>query len=40
MFHIAFFSEEDDDIVEHIENVQEQLLPELYGGLDQQQRTS
>ncbi|MDB2374416.1 succinylglutamate desuccinylase/aspartoacylase family protein [Psychrosphaera haliotis] len=36
MFHIAFFSEEDDDIVEHIENVQEQLLPELSGGLDQQ----
>ena len=35
MFHIAFFTEEEDDIVEHIENVQEQLLPELSGGLDE-----
>lgn len=34
MFHIAFFSEDDEDIVEHIENVQEQLLPEQSGGLD------
>ena len=34
MFHIAFFSEDDEDIVEHIENVQEQLLPEQSGGLN------
>ncbi|QTH63090.1 succinylglutamate desuccinylase/aspartoacylase family protein [Psychrosphaera ytuae] len=35
MFHIAFFSEEDDEIVEQIETVQEQLLPELSGGIEQ-----
>ena len=28
MFHIAYFSENDEDIAEHIETVQEQLLPE------------
>lgn len=28
MFHIAYFSEDDEEIAEHIENVQEQLLPE------------
>jgi predicted deacylase len=28
MFHIAYFSENDEDIAEHIENVQGQLLPE------------
>jgi uncharacterized protein len=28
MFHIAYFSESDETIAEHIENVQEQLLPE------------
>jgi hypothetical protein len=27
MFHIAYFSENDDAIAEHIETVQEQLLP-------------
>ena len=28
MFHVAYFSENDEDIAEHIETVQEQLLPE------------
>jgi hypothetical protein len=28
MFHVAYFSEDDEEIAEHIENVQEQLLPE------------
>lgn len=28
MFHIAYFSEDDDEIAEHIEIIQEQLLPE------------
>ncbi|MFT7558678.1 MAG: putative deacylase [Flavobacteriales bacterium] len=28
MFHIAYFSEDDDTIAEHIETVQEQLLPD------------
>ncbi|MDO6640686.1 succinylglutamate desuccinylase/aspartoacylase family protein [Shewanella sp. 5_MG-2023] len=28
MFHIAYFSENDEKIAEHIENVQEQLLPD------------
>jgi predicted deacylase len=28
MFHIAYFSEDDDAIAEHIETVQEQLLPD------------
>ena len=28
MFHVAYFSEKDADIAEHIETVQEQLLPE------------
>ena len=28
MFHVAYFSEDDESIAEHIENVQEQLLPE------------
>jgi predicted deacylase len=28
MFHVAYFSEDDGDIAEHIETVQEQLLPE------------
>jgi uncharacterized protein len=28
MFHIAYFSEDDEEIAEHIENVQEQLLPD------------
>jgi len=28
MFHIAYFSENDEDIADHIETVQEQLLPE------------
>jgi hypothetical protein len=28
MFHIAYFSEDDDAIAEHIEAVQEQLLPD------------
>jgi len=28
MFHIAYFNEDDEEIAEHIENVQEQLLPE------------
>ena len=28
MFHIAYFSESDEDIAEHIETVQEQFLPE------------
>jgi predicted deacylase len=28
MFHIAYFSEDDDTIAEHIEAVQEQLLPD------------
>ncbi|MDG1750782.1 MAG: M14 family metallopeptidase [Thalassotalea sp.] len=28
MFHIAYFSEDDEAIAEHIENVQEQLLPD------------
>jgi predicted deacylase len=28
MFHIAYFSEDDEEIADHIENVQEQLLPE------------
>lgn len=30
MFHIAYFSEDDDAIAEHIEIVQEQLLPDYY----------
>ena len=34
MFHIAFFTEDDEEIVEQIETVQEQLLPELSGGLN------
>ena len=28
MFHVAYFSEDDEEIAEHIENVQEQLLPD------------
>ena len=28
MFHVAYFSEDDEEIADHIENVQEQLLPE------------
>ena len=28
MFHIAYFNEDDEEIAEHIENIQEQLLPE------------
>jgi predicted deacylase len=28
MFHIAYFSENDEDIAEHIETVQDQLLPD------------
>lgn len=28
MFHIAYFSEDDEEIAEHIETVQEQLVPE------------
>lgn len=28
MFHIAYFSEDDEEIAEHIESVQEELLPE------------
>ncbi|HBY87768.1 MAG TPA: succinylglutamate desuccinylase [Colwellia sp.] len=32
MFHVAYFSENDEDIAEHIENVQEQLLPENNDG--------
>jgi predicted deacylase len=28
MFHVAYFSEDDEEIAEHIETVQEQLLPE------------
>jgi predicted deacylase len=27
MFHVAYFSEDDEEIADHIENVQEQLLP-------------
>jgi predicted deacylase len=29
MFHVAYFSEDDEEIAEHIENIQEQLLPEI-----------
>ncbi len=29
MFHVAYFSEDDEEIAEHIEIVQEELLPEL-----------
>jgi predicted deacylase len=32
MFHIAYFSEDDEDIAEQIENVQEALLPENHGN--------
>ena len=32
MFHIAFFTEDEDDVVEQIENTHDQLLPELSGG--------
>ncbi|MEW6989204.1 succinylglutamate desuccinylase/aspartoacylase family protein [Colwelliaceae bacterium 6441] len=28
MFHVAYFSEDDEEIAEHIENIQEQLLPD------------
>jgi predicted deacylase len=28
MFHVAYFSEDDEEIAEHIESVQEQFLPE------------
>jgi predicted deacylase len=28
MFHVAYFSEDDEEIAEHIENVQEQFFPE------------
>lgn len=31
MFHVAYFSEDDEDIAEQIENIQEQLLPETSG---------
>jgi predicted deacylase len=32
MFHVAYFSEDDEEIAEHIENVQEQFLPENNNG--------
>jgi hypothetical protein len=28
MFHVAYFSEDDEDVAEHIENIQEQFSPE------------
>jgi predicted deacylase len=28
MFHVAYFSEDDEDVAEHIENIQEQFVPE------------
>ncbi len=35
MFHVAFFTEDEDEIVEKIEDAQDQLLPELSGGFDE-----